>query len=60
MANETPTPQAARDHLKSAMALHEQGDIDGALALATKAIEASPDFADALSYLGSTLITRKG
>jgi tetratricopeptide (TPR) repeat protein len=49
-----------RDSLKAAMALHAEGDIDGALALAQKAIEAAPTFADAHSYLGSTLITRKG
>ena len=42
------------------MALHEQGDIDGAIAEARKALGVEPDFADALSYLGSTLITRKG
>ncbi len=42
------------------MALHEQGDIDGAIAEARKALEVEPGFADALSYLGSTLITRKG
>ena len=60
MANETPTPQAAREHLRGAMALHEQGDIDGAIAEARKALDVDPDFADALSYLGSTLITRKG
>ena len=60
MAGESPTPQAARDHLRAAMALHEQGDIDGAIAEARRALELEPDFADALSYLGSTLITRKG
>jgi len=42
------------------MALHAQGDIDGALAEARNAIEAAPEFAEAHSYLGSTLITRKG
>ena len=42
------------------MALHERGDIDGAIAEARKALGAEPDFADALSYIGSTLITRKG
>ena len=42
------------------MALHAQGDIDGALAEVRKAIEAAPAFAEAHSYLGSTLITRKG
>ena len=51
---------AAREHLRTAMALHAEGDIDGALAEARRAIAISPDFADALSYLGSTLITRKG
>ena len=60
MANETPTPQAARDSLKAAMALHAQGDIDGALAEARNAIEAAPEFSEAHAYLGSTLITRKG
>ncbi len=42
------------------MVLHAKGDIDAALAEARKAVELAPDFADALSYLGSTLITRKG
>ncbi len=42
------------------MALHADGDIDGALAEARKALEAAPTFAEAYSYLGSTLITRKG
>ena len=42
------------------MALHTLGDIDGALAEARNAIEAAPAFAEAHSYLGSTLITRKG
>ena len=60
MTSEAPPPQAARDSLKAAMALHTQGNIDGALAEARNAIEAAPDFSDAHSYLGSTLITRKG
>ncbi len=42
------------------MALHAQGDIDGALAEARSAVAAAPEFSDAHSYLGSTLITRKG
>ncbi len=42
------------------MALHADGDIDGALAEAQKAIGSAPAFAEAHSYLGSTLITRKG
>ena len=52
--------RTAREHLRAAMALHEQGDIDGAIAEARKALEVDPKFADALSYIGSTLITRKG
>ena len=42
------------------MARHEQGDIAGALEEARRALELAPDFADARSYLGSTLITRRG
>jgi len=42
------------------MARHEEGDIAGAIAEARRAIELAPDFADARSYLGSTLVTRRG
>ena len=42
------------------MALHTQGDIDGAISEVRNAIAAAPGFSDAHSYLGSTLITRKG
>ena len=57
----TPSvPQSARELLRSAMALHEQGDIAAALAEARQALELSPDYADARSYLGSTLVTRRG
>ncbi len=42
------------------MALHEQGDIAAALAEARQALELAPDYADARSYLGSTLVTRRG
>ena len=42
------------------MGRHEQGDIAGAIAEARRAIELAPDFADARSYLGSTLVTRQG
>jgi tetratricopeptide (TPR) repeat protein len=41
------------------MARHEQGDIAGAIGEARRALELAPDFADARSYLGSTLVTRK-
>ncbi|MEX0785315.1 MAG: tetratricopeptide repeat protein [Dehalococcoidia bacterium] len=53
-------PREAREHLQRAMALHEQGDIPAALDEARRALERAPDFADARSYLGSTLITRQG
>ncbi len=42
------------------MDLHARGDIDGALAEARSAIAVAPEFSEAHSYLGSTLITRKG
>ncbi len=42
------------------MALHEAGDIDAALAEARAALELAPDFTDARSYLGLTLVTRAG
>ena len=42
------------------MARHEQGDIAGAIEEARRALVLAPDFADARSYLGSTLITRRG
>ena len=53
-------PEAARERLRAAMAHHEQGDIAAALAEARQALEFAPDFADARSYLGTTLITREG
>ncbi len=55
-----PVPTAARRHLRAAMARHEEGDIEGALAEARAALELAPQFADARSYLGSTLITKQG
>ena len=42
------------------MARHEEGDIEAALTEARAALTLAPDFADARSYLGSTLITRVG
>ena len=42
------------------MARHERGDIDGALMEARRALDLAPDYADARSYRGSTLVTRKG
>lgn len=42
------------------MARHTQDDITGAVAEARAALDLAPDFADARSYLGSTLVTRLG
>ena len=55
-----PVGNAARQHLRTAMARHEEDDIEGALAEARAALELAPEFADARSYLGSTLITKQG
>ncbi len=60
MPGENATPKTARERLRLAMARHEEGDIEGALAEARAALELAPQFADARSYLGSTLITKQG
>jgi tetratricopeptide (TPR) repeat protein len=52
--------KAARDRLRAAMRRHERGDIAGAVEEARAALVLAPGFADARSYLGSTLITRLG
>jgi tetratricopeptide (TPR) repeat protein len=49
----------ARDLLMQAHALHSERRVDDALAAARRAIELCPDYVDAWSYLGTTLITRK-
>lgn len=54
------TPDAARERLRAAMALHAAGDIDGALKKAREALEIAPDSAETRSYLGSTLVMRRG
>ncbi len=53
-------PQEAHGRLLAAMAHHGRGDIVGALAEARLALELAPTFAEARSYLGSTLVTRLG
>ena len=60
MSVSAPVPEAARERLRAAMARHEQNDIAGALTEAREALKLAPHFADARSYLGSTLITRQG
>jgi tetratricopeptide (TPR) repeat protein len=56
----TSMPEQARLRLREAMARHERGDIAGALTEARRALDAAPGFADAHSYLGSTLVQRQG
>jgi tetratricopeptide (TPR) repeat protein len=51
--------EEARAMLRDAMALHSADDIDGALAVAGRAVAADPDYADAYAYLGNTLVTRR-
>ena len=53
-----PSPEA-QQALRHAMDLHARGDIDAALAQAAEVIERWPGFAQALSYYGQTLVTRK-
>lgn len=52
-------PAEARQALRSAMDLHARGEIDAALARAEEIVGRWPDFGQALSYLGQTLVTRK-
>jgi tetratricopeptide (TPR) repeat protein len=51
-------PQSARDHLRTALGLHEQNDIPGALDEARDALDEAPSYADARAYVGSTLVQR--
>jgi tetratricopeptide (TPR) repeat protein len=46
--------------LSQAMALHTSEDIEGALVKAREALDLAPDYADARSYIGSTLVQRSG
>ncbi len=55
-----PSENPARAELQRAMNLHAEERIDEALAAARRSIAIDPSYADALSYLGSTLITRAG
>lgn len=52
-------PDEARALLMQAHQLHADRRIDDALDAARRAIELDPDYVDAWSYLGTTLITRK-
>ena len=53
------TPDEARALLMQAHALHSDRRIDDALVAARQAIDLQPDYVDAWSYFGTTLVTRK-
>jgi tetratricopeptide (TPR) repeat protein len=53
-----PVPEAAREHLGRAQALHTEGRIADALREANAAVRLAPEFAEAWMYLGTTLVTR--
>ena len=50
---------AAEQHLKRAHELHSAGKIDAAIAAGRAALELDSSYVNALTYLGTTLITRK-
>src|SRR5215207_3757960 len=52
-------PETAAEYLKRAQRLHGEGRIDAAIANGRAALQMDPDYVPALSYLGTTLITRK-
>ena len=45
--------------LREAMLLHAQNEVDAAIAAAETLVESVPDFCEAHSYLGNTLVTRR-
>jgi tetratricopeptide (TPR) repeat protein len=52
-------PDSAPDLLARAQALHSEGKIEAALASAQQALAADPSYVPAMSYLGTTLVTRR-
>ncbi|MEX2445981.1 MAG: hypothetical protein WD734_01470 [Dehalococcoidia bacterium] len=59
MADAHAPSDEARDALRQAMTLHARGKVDDALRQAEHVVERWPDYGQALSYLGQTLVTRK-
>jgi tetratricopeptide (TPR) repeat protein len=57
---ELDVPDEARTLLREAMALHTQNDIAAAITEARRALEIAPTYADARSYVGSTLVQKLG
>jgi tetratricopeptide (TPR) repeat protein len=53
------TPEEARALVKRAQQLHSEGRIDDAIDAARRALEADPASTEAMTYLGTTLITRR-
>jgi tetratricopeptide (TPR) repeat protein len=53
-----PNPEA-EEHLREAQRLHTQHRTEEALAEARRALDLDPDYVEALTYLGTTLITRR-
>lgn len=51
--------EEAREALRRAQALHTERKTDEALREARRALELAPDYVEALTYYGTTLITRK-
>ena len=51
--------EKAAEHLKRAQVLHSNHRIDEAVLEARAALEVLPDYVEALTYLGTTLITRR-
>ena len=52
-------PDDARQALRQVMQAHAGGNVDAALLAAHEVVERWPDYAQARSYLGQTLVTRK-
>jgi tetratricopeptide (TPR) repeat protein len=59
MADQQPVPDDARAALRAVMQSHAGGDIDVAIAAVEAVVAQWPDYAQARSYLGQTLVTRK-
>lgn len=59
MATSPEFPPEARVAFRAAMDLHAAGEIDAAIEAAETVVKRWPDFGEALSYLGQTLVTRK-
>ena len=50
---------AAQAALRQAQALHASGRIDEALIEARRALDLAPDYVEALTYYGTTLVPRR-